>query len=402
MILNEYLNYTKESESPESYHIWVFLSMVAAIIGKRSWVKFNYFNTYPNMYVILVSLPGVGKKSTSMRIGRQLVEEAETNAKITFDAITREALIGELENSYCIHEISETKKYGSSPLTAIASELVILLSGGGPMVEFLTDVYDSDKQWRYKTKNMGENIIHNPCLNIISGVTTDNFCSRIIKDAVSGGFISRSIIVYDNEVKVSSPFTMPGHGQLESRERVIERFRQIAGLFGEMTFTPSAKKLFEEWYIKEFNELHRRSTNMEFQSRKHIHVVKCAMLLAVSEMKLVIDDLELTASIELLRRVESNMKFVYMSAGANKYSDLYLRILSAIKAASEKGVSIEYHELLQFFMKDVDEDEFIKIITTMQSAKYIQMATTTTVPIKRTIAITPTGMKIFERYDGGS
>ena len=62
MILKEYLNYTSQSESPESYHIWVFLSMVAAIIGKKTWIKFNYFNTYPNMYVILVSLPGVGKK----------------------------------------------------------------------------------------------------------------------------------------------------------------------------------------------------------------------------------------------------------------------------------------------------------------------------------------------------
>ena len=148
MILQEYLNYTRESESPESYHIWVFLSMVAAIIGKRAWIRFNYFNTYPNMYVILVSLPG-RKKSTAMRIGRQLVEEAETPARITYDAITREALIGELENCFTIYEIDEKRKYGSSPLTAIASELVILLSGGGPMVEFLTDIYDSDKQWKY-------------------------------------------------------------------------------------------------------------------------------------------------------------------------------------------------------------------------------------------------------------
>ena len=399
MILQEYLNYTKESESPESYHIWVFLSMVSALIGKRAWIKFNYFNTYPNMYVILVSLPGVGKKSTAMRIGRQLVEEAETPAKITYDAITREALIGELENAFCLYEISETKKYGSSPLTAIASELVILLSGGGPMVEFLTDIYDSDKQWKYKTKNMGENVIHNPCLNIISGVTTDNFCNRIIKDAVASGFISRSIIVYDNDVKVASPFNLPNSGQMDSRQKVVERFRKISGMYGEVTFTPEAKKMFEEWYTAEFNELHRRATNMEFQSRKHIHVVKCAMLLAISELKLVIDVFELKAAIELLRRVEANMKFVYMSAGANKYSDLYLRILSAIKSVNY----IEYHELLQFFMKDVDEEDFVKILNTMQSAKYIEVKTSLKgeKPI-RTISITGTGRKIFEKYDGGN
>jgi len=399
MILNEYLNYTKESESPESYHIWVFLSMVAAIIGKRAWIKFNYFNVFPNMYVILVSLPGVGKKSTAMRIGRQMVEEAETTAKITFDSITREALIGELENSFSIFETPEEKKYGSSPLTAIASELVILLSGGGPMVEFLTDVYDSDKQWRYKTKNMGENIIQNPCLNIISGVTTDNFCNRIIKDAVASGFISRSVIIYDNDVKIESPFHMPSQGQLDSRQKVVERFAEIGNLYGEVTFTPSAKKMFEEWYTKEFNELHRRATNMEFQSRKHIHVVKCAMLLAISELELVITETHLGAAIELLKRVEANMKFVYMSAGANLHADLYLRILSAIKSVEY----VEYHELLQFFMKDVDEEDFLKIVQTMQSAKYIEQVSSTDDKGKniRKIQITQTGRKIFERYDGG-
>jgi hypothetical protein len=399
MILQEYLNYTKDSESPESYHIWVFLSMVAAIIGKRAWIKFNYFNVFPNMYVILVSLPGVGKKSTAMRIGRQMVEEAETTAKITFDSITREALIGELETCMTVFETPTGGRYGSSPLTAIASELVILLSGGGPMVEFLTDVYDSDKQWRYKTKNCGENIIQNPCLNIISGVTTDNFCSRIIKDAVASGFISRSVIIYDNEVKVESPFKMPTQPQLDSRQRVIARFTEISDLYGEVTFTPEAKKMFEEWYTTEFNELHRRATNMEFQSRKHIHVVKCAMLLAVSELSLVITEDYLGAAIELLRRVESNMKFVYMSAGANQHAELYLRILSAIKSVE----FVEYHELLQFFMKDVDEEDFIKIITTMESAKYIQQTSSISEKGKpiRKIQITQTGRKLFDRYDGG-
>ena len=145
MILQEYLNYTKNSESPESYHIWVFLSMVAAVVGKKTWLRCNYFTIYPNMYIILVSLPGVGKKSTAMRIGRQLVEESEAKVRLAYDAITREALIGEMEESLYVHEITETKKYMSSPLTAIASELVTLLSAGPTMVEFLTDIYDSDK-----------------------------------------------------------------------------------------------------------------------------------------------------------------------------------------------------------------------------------------------------------------
>jgi hypothetical protein len=123
------------------------------------------------------------------------------------------------------------------------------------------------------------------------------------------------------------------------------------------------------------------------------------MLLAVSELSLVITEDYLGAAIELLRRVESNMKFVYMSAGANQHAELYLRILSAIKSVE----FVEYHELLQFFMKDVDEEDFVKIITTMQSAKYIQQTSSISEKGKpiRKIQITQTGRKLFDRYDGG-
>ena len=199
---------------------------------------------------------------------------------------------------------------------------------------------------------------------------------------------------------MASPFNLPNANQMESRQAVVDRFREISGMYGEVTFTPSAKKKFEDWYQDEFNELHKRATNMEFQSRKHIHVVKCAMLLAISELKLVIDDFELEAAIELLSRVESNMKFIYMSAGANRFADLYLRILSAIKSVG----SIEYHQLLRFFMKDVDEEDFIKILNTMQTAKYIKQLTKIDSDNKQTriVEITPAGRQMFERYNGGN
>lgn len=392
--IQEYLNYTSESESPESYHTWVYLSMISAIVGKKAWVKFNYFNVYPNMYIALVSLPGVGKKSTAIRIGRQLVAESKSRVKIVADNITREALIEEMENSKFVFEVSPTTKYISSPVTALASELVTLLAGGPTMVEFLTDIYDSDKQWKYKTKTKGENTIINPCLNIISGVTTDIFCSRIIKDAVSGGFISRSVIVYDQNIKVSSPFNLPNADQLNSMQKVIRRFSELESLYGEITFTPKAKEIFETWYFQQRTAMNV-STQLEFHSRKHIHVVKCAMLLALSELKLLISELEINAAIELISRIEYNMKFIYMSAGNSKYSEVYLKLLNAVNITG----SIEYSELLKFFMRDMDHEEFEKLISMMERLKYLKRVIHTN-PKREVVEITDSGKAVFNQYTG--
>lgn len=393
MILQDYLDFTNNSEAPESYHIWVFLSMVAAALGKKTWIKCNYFTVFPNLYVILISLPGVGKKSTAMRMGRQIIEDAEIPVNITFDAITPQALIGEMEQAACIFERPDGKKYMSSPLTAIASELVTLLNGGATMVEFLTDIYDSDKQWKYKTKGSGENIISNPCLNIISGVTTVSFCSRIIKDAVAGGFISRSIIIYDNDIRVESPFSMPTAKQMTARSRVVRRFEEIAQICGETTFDPKARNFFEKWYIEEMSSIQHRTSYLEFHSRKHVHVLKCAMLLAASELSSVITVDYLEAAIELMRRVEHNMKFVYMSAGANQHGDIFIKILSCLNEMEE----VDYKDLLAVFMRDISQDEFEEQLRTLSTIQYIEDLTTTGKNRSRVIKITDKGREIFQK-----
>jgi len=394
MIIEEYLKYTKNSEAPESYHIWVFLSMVAAVVGKKAWIRCNYFTVYPNLYVILISLPGVGKKSTAMRIGRQIVEDSESKVTVTFDAITPQALIGDLEDSFYIFNKDNGEKYGSSPVTAIASELITLLSGGATMVEFLTDIYDSDKQWKYKTKNSGENVIINPCLNIISGVTTVCFCNRIIKDAVAGGFISRSILIYDNDTRIESPFALPTAEQMTARDDVVDRFRDISQMCGEVVFDHEAKQYFEKWYMEEMASMSHKTSYLEFHSRKAVHVLKCAMLITISELQTIITVEYLNMAIELLRRVEHNMKFVYMSAGANKHGDIFIRILSALQYVDD----IDYVDLLALFMRDVSQEEFDEQLKTLDAVGYVVDKLVVGNGNHRIISITDKGKAMFAKY----
>jgi len=392
-MLSDYLEFTHRSESPDAYHKWTCLSMISGIIGKKCWLNFNYFSIYPNMYLVLVSLPGVGKKSTSMRIGKKMVTDSGSEICITQDALTPQALMIEMEDAFRTIETPNKKLYSSSSLTLFSSELVTLLGAGAGMVEFLTDIYDSDKSFEYKTKNAGKLTIDNPCLNVIGCATTETFSNKILQDAVAGGFISRAVVVYANDAKVISPFEMPSKSALTARARVVSRYAQIGELYGEILFSTAAKDHFETWYTKTFSEMAKNKTGMEFDSRLHVHVARTAMLLALSDISTIIELKHLEYAIEMLNEVAHYMKLVRMSAGASKYSESQLKILSAINTFG----SVAEEDILTLFMGDTTIEEFGEQMELMMRVGYIKLEVDNH---KRYFVITPKGIELFESYGG--
>jgi len=391
-IFDDYLEYTIHSESPEAFHKWTCLSMISGIVGKKCWIKFNYFTVYPNLYLILVSLPGVGKKSTALRIGEAMVKESEADIVIQYDSLTPQALMIELDESYRMIETPSKKMFGSSSMTVFASELVTLLGGGPGMVEFLTDIYDSGKSFEYKTKGAGKLEIKSPCLNVMGCVTTDIFANKILQDAVAGGFISRSIVVYANKRKAISPFEMPPPEAIKARQRVIDRLSAVKDLFGEVVFTNEAKDVVETWYDKEFNPKDDVQKNLEFNSRKHAHVAKTAMLLALSDLTTIIDVKHLDEAIDLMDEVEHYMKLVHMSAGAAEHSETLLKILSTINTYGK----VDEVDILTLFLGDTSLEKFTEQIELMIRVQYITLVMEGN---KRFFKITPKGSELFMNYN---
>ena len=370
--IQDYLRYTENTASPESYHVWCFLSMISSIIGKKAWVKFGYFNIYPNLYVVLASPPGIGKKSTAIDISSNIIREAypDPKSRPTFsnDNQTSQALIGEMESSIKTWTMDNNKLYRHSSLTVIADELVSLLSQGAPMVDFLTTIYSKDKEFEYKTKNKGNNIIINPCLNVLAGCTTDTFNSKVMKDATAGGLLSRCDVIYDSRVRSSSMFDTLTKEQEDARDRVIKRAWEVSNIFGEFTFEEDAKLLFQEFEKKEELAIKKNSMNAEFRSRKPTKTIKVAMLLAASELTKVIDKRTIEIAIEIMNRVEYNMKFVYMSSGTHKNAQIHFKIMSALATLGE---AIAYNQILEHFMGDADEEEIEKAVNVLAKTGFI-------------------------------
>jgi len=139
--LDTYREYTAKAESPDSYHLWCGLSVIAACLRRQVWVNMGHFAVYPNMYVVLVGPPGC-RKNSAMNIATNLAFNLE-DVKFSADATTREALIKAIANSATTIELDNKEPYVHSSLTIISPELSVFLgTNNTDLLSLLTTLYD--------------------------------------------------------------------------------------------------------------------------------------------------------------------------------------------------------------------------------------------------------------------
>src|SRR5215207_10197519 len=60
--IDSFIEYTSDHQSPLIFRKWAAISAVAGALEQRVWVNpFGPKPVYPNMYIVLVGPPGVGK-----------------------------------------------------------------------------------------------------------------------------------------------------------------------------------------------------------------------------------------------------------------------------------------------------------------------------------------------------
>jgi len=158
--ISSYMEYTAKSESPESYHRWCAMSIIASAVRRQVWIDMGFFRVYPNMYIVLVGPPGRCRKSVAINTATNLIQGL-SDIRVSADAITREALIRAIKLSETQTEIGN-KIYMHSSITIISKELSVFLgTNNSDLLSLLTDLYDNPDMWEYRTKNSGIDTITN-------------------------------------------------------------------------------------------------------------------------------------------------------------------------------------------------------------------------------------------------
>lgn len=365
--LDAYMAYTAEQESPDEFHLWVGLSTLAGAVQRKVFFDMKYFLLYPNLYTVLVSPAGRCKKSTAMRIGREMLNGVP-NANFVSDSTSRERLILDL---------SQAHKDSHSSMTAYSSEFASLLSTSSlDMMVFLTDIFDSPNEWVHKTKAGGTNKIKAPYLNLLAGTTPDWIAQGLPLDTVGIGLTSRVIFVYHETPRVKDPFPELSEAQIKLKSLLVSDLQQVSVLAGEYKFSPEADAIYREWYKA-------RGTNPNesgdprlagYYERKPMHLIKTAMLVTASHSdERVMEAEDLQKAMNLLRRVENDMPKVFIAVGKNPLTVDIEHVTGAIVSAGEEGIT--YRQLMVMFkhaLRKVELDEVMESLSLMGVSKVVQ------------------------------
>jgi hypothetical protein len=309
--LMAYMEYTKESESPDNYHTWAALSCLASAARRNVWVDQGLYVLFPNLYVALVGPAGRTAKSTSIYLSGRVLRQAN-NIKFGPDSCTREDLI---------RQLAESKLNNHCCLTIHSSEFSSILDPSGiMMIQFLTDIYDCNyvdkkKGWQYSTKHQGKDIIVNPCLNILVGTTASYLAESIPSNVTGHGFTSRIIFVHEEVERQINPRPDPLDDDLT--QRLINDLNHIASIHGQFQWADeTAQKAYDDYYHSLYRDPPTDERIQGFHWRKKTHVLKVAMLLSLAESdSLLITEREIKTAVQLLHSLEQTLSRTFSAVG---------------------------------------------------------------------------------------
>ena len=361
--LDTYIEYTRNQESPTSFHEWTGLCLLSAAIGRNVWIQRIKYTIFPNIFVILVAGSAKCKKSTAIKIGERLLKSIEDPPMVFAQRITTEALIEAMELA---------KTGGSSAGIVIADELSVFMGSGSKesgIIPLLTTLYDSPDEWIYHTRARGKEILKNVTLTILAGTTKVWLKSAIPADSVAGGFASRIVFVYQEMPNRPILFYDETSEEQEMRRCLIVDLATIRkSIKGPLEFSPEAKKAAEEWYQQEWFKSRDEKVDGYF-SRKHDTMFKIAGLLSLAECSTrVINASHIKRALNMLEENEEFMQAILDSVVASAVGDVTEKILEIIRRSGK----IVHSELLRKCWRVADSQTLSLMLRTLVEGNEIE------------------------------
>lgn len=363
--LEAYLQYTKNSESPLSYHLWSGIGVISASLERRVCMRWGHTEVYPNQYICLVG-PSGARKAEPIRIARDFLKEVGVN--LVAEKITQEALIRRLRESIGQYEDGSIKT--QCAMSVVVEEFAVFLGEGNTnFMANLTDWYDGGHPtWEYDTKHSGTDEIVGACLNIIASMAPDWIPLSIPQAAIGGGFTSRIMWVVEHRKgkTIEDPNIYGVDDKLKTD--LLADLEAIKKIAGAMEFERDALEMYKGWYVREEEKIAagrpaiRDPRFSGYVSRRQTHIKKVCMAISASRS----DDRRITGkdferARLFMEKAERSMESVFGKVGRAIHVVQTQEVMEYIKARK----TCSRQQLMQAFYRDIDARTLEIIESTM-------------------------------------
>lgn len=283
--------------------------MVASALERRVWTESAMSRVYPNLYVLLVAPPGVGKSMAIFKARE--ISEATRKLKIAPDDVTKASLIDHLARASQTKVYSATDMLEYHSLAIYADELGVLLPAHeAGFMSVMNALFDNRSI--YKESRRGREtdlIITNPQVNLMAGTQPDFLANLLPPEAWGMGFMSRMLMIYSG--KKSKPALFGQRVRVDTKD-MIDDLKIVCELHGEMDWADDAGAHVAQWYDRGCPPEPEHAKLKHYCPRRILTVLKLSIISSVARGNdMVIELIDAKRAIEWLCEAESFMPEVF-------------------------------------------------------------------------------------------
>lgn len=351
---------------------------------RRLWVWTKGSALYPNLYVVLVGPPGVGKSAVLSQVERFL--RTITELHVAPSSVSSASLVDSLvlANRKIIRPNEQPSFVQFHYLATVASELGVFLPQYDPLfMNSLTKFYDGEfYEERRRTSAVKHVKIDSPFLGLIGGTTPSYLNSFLPEGAWDQGFTSRTIFVYSGEGVFTEIFgDEDTFGRLEAEyQSLLADLKRIFGLYGKMQWDADAAAAITQWNRAGLPPVPDHNKLAHYNTRRLAHVIKLCMVASVSrsnDMRITLDDYQ--TALGWLLEAETFIPDLFHSHGVAgdtaAIDDAWDFIFRVYHKEGKKPV-LE-HRVVNFLRTKVPSHSIMKIIEIMERSGIIKAEITT-------------------------
>lgn len=355
--LEKFRFYTSEVESPDHFIDWNYYFGVASCLERRIWMNDDY-TIYPNMFIVFVADPGVGKSVPAVELKKILASlikvKPKDNGEIEIiplikmspDSLTLQSLwefMGDITEHIKICDNPRKYYAHTSACFLLAEEMGTMFSEDTrELIPFLTQAW-SCGDFHRKTKTQGEVYLKNMCVNLL-GCTQPSWVKRNVKDDIlEEGYGARTIWIYGDKPRKRTTIIRTTPEQKAARDEIKKHFKALLELpptelkLSPLS-TPEVWEWLDEWVKKKMDKRFNEDKKMiHYYARKKHLLLKLAIVMHYLDKldpNLTVEDFEM--ALRVLETNERTMHLALSGATTNPLAILSDKILKSIDRLNGK------------------------------------------------------------------
>lgn len=386
-VIQTYLDYNKETESPYIYHRWCAITSIGSLLARNVHMPFGNARIFPNLYIMLLGDAGA-RKSSAIKAAKKLITAAgytsiaanKTRIEkflLDLEGLTQDEGQQKEDVQVLYDQTMSANLWGinndfTEPRESfiMADEWSVFAGTGNlDMYDVLGDMWDWDEPnipFKHRLKNSKSVNIFQPTINILGGSNLTNFIRAFPPETLEHGILSRMILIGGE--RSERKYTIPPKPPEEMTESLVGAFRNIREFHGVYTISPAAFKILDTLYNSwiEVNDTRFRSYN----NRRYTQLLKLCIIHAASVFSLEISEEIVVTANTVLSAAEAGMPKALGEFGKSRNSDIANKIMDFLYAAT-KAVSIK--EIWAVVHQDLEKAQTLQeIIQSLILAEKVQ------------------------------